>query len=53
MLVDVATSDAQMLQGARRYVRNTDVALMHPQILQCWAASEIKKWAKYAYTYKV
>jgi hypothetical protein len=36
-----ATSDAQMLEGARKYLENRDVALVQLQILQRWAASKI------------
>jgi hypothetical protein len=53
MTVRATTSDAQMLKGAGRYLINTDVALVHIQILQCRAAGEIKKGFVSGYTCKV
>jgi uncharacterized Zn finger protein len=48
-----ATSDAQMLQRGRIYLRKGDVARVQLQMLQGWAASEIQKGVFQVYTCKV
>jgi uncharacterized Zn finger protein len=52
-VVKATTSDGQMLQRGRRYLRKGDVARVQLQMLQGWAASEIQKGVFYFYTCKV